>query len=173
MFSITMASTGAQPTSRSPTSVPNLSTFKLIADKGFVRQSELATNASLTIFDSIPTGTKVGRVRDFQLSAQLDVPLPDISQLGKGTLTFSGLYLNLLEPPLGIPIMVNGQTVSTKGHIELGQPKVTFPVKKGSGVKVPLSITYASRTELNREKDVRGNIGITFDLDSIFAGLKQ
>ncbi len=171
------SSTSAQTLGPNPAVVPNLSTFKLIAEKGFQGQilgkSEFTSNVSVTLFDSIPAGSKVGRVRDLQASLQLDVQLPEIQQLGKGTLTFSGLYMNLLEQPLGMPIMVNGQVVNTKGDIELGQAKLTFPVKKGSGVNIPLSFTYASRTELNKEHDIRGNIGVTFDLDSIFAGLKQ
>lgn len=56
--------------------------------------------------------------------------------------------------------------------MEIGQAKITFPVK-GSGVKIPLSVTWANRTELIKEKEVRGNIGITFDLDTIVSKLKQ
>jgi hypothetical protein len=32
-------------------------------------------------------------------------------------------------------------------------------------VKIPLSISYANRTELLKEKSIRGHIGMTFDLD--------
>jgi hypothetical protein len=60
----------------------------------------------------------------------------------------------------------------TKGDIAVGQLKLTIPVK-GSGMKIPISVTFANRDELNMEKSfVRGNFGITFDLDSIFARLK-
>ncbi len=40
---------------------------------------------------------------------------------------------------------------------------------KGSGVKVPVSFTLANRTELIKEKEVRGTIGVTFDFDSLFS----
>ena len=50
------------------------------------------------------------------------------------------------------------------GWINVVQAKLTVPVK-GSGVKIPLSISYANRTELLNEKDVRGHIGVTFDMD--------
>jgi len=43
-----------------------------------------------------------------------------------------------------------------------------YPVKK-SRVKIPISFTYASHTELIEEKDVRGNIGITLDFDTLFS----
>ena len=53
----------------------------------------------------------------------------------------------------------------------IGQFKFTIPVK-GSGVKIPLSVTFSNRTEFIKESKVRGNVGITFDLDTIFSKLK-
>jgi len=43
---------------------------------------------------------------------------------------------------------------------------------KDSGLKIPFSLTFANRTELVREKEVRANFGFTFDLDTIFAKFK-
>jgi hypothetical protein len=65
-------------------------------------------------------------------------------------------------------VIINTKPVSTKGNIGLGQAKLTIPVK-GSGVQIPISLTWSNRTELILENDVRGNIGITFDLDKLFA----
>ena len=55
-----------------------------------------------------------------------------------------------------------------KGHIGLFQAKLTIPMK-GSGVKIPISFTVANRTEVIKETDVRANIGISLDLDSLVA----
>jgi hypothetical protein len=106
------------------------------------------------------------------LSGQVDIPLREIQNIGVPTLTFSGLFLALRQQPLGTPVQVSGVNVDLKGNIGLAQAKVSFPVKKGSGVNVPLSFTYASRTELNKEHDVRGNVGMTLHLDTVFANLK-
>ena len=57
------------------------------------------------------------------------------------------------------------------GDIGLGQVKLTIPIK-GTGVKIPLSITFSNRTEAIMEKEVRGNFGITFDLDTLFSKFK-
>jgi len=57
---------------------------------------------------------------------------------------------------------------NTKGTIAVGQFKLTVPVK-GAGVKVPLSVTFANRTDLIKERVVRANVGLTYDLDTIFA----
>ena len=58
------------------------------------------------------------------------------------------------------------------GDIYIGQARVTIPVGK-SGVKVPLSLSIANRTELLDEKDVRGHIGFTFSFDAIASMVRK
>jgi hypothetical protein len=142
--------------------------FNLISELYFVAGSQFTLNASTTIFNSLPAASKVGRVRDYSISGQFDIPLPEIANVGKPTLSFSGMYLHLLEEPLGEQVKVNGVAVSRTGGIDFFQSKLTVPVK-GSGVKIPISFTVANRTELIKEKEVRGTIGVTFDLDSLFS----
>ena len=60
---------------------------------------------------------------------------------------------------------------NTKGDLAFGQVKLTIPVK-GTGFKIPFSLTFANRTELIKEREVRGNFGFTFDLDTLFAKFK-
>ena len=148
--------------------VPDLSNVNLIAGFYFVANSQLTVNASTTFFNSRPSGSTVGIVRDYRLSAQLDIPLPEIAKLGAPTLTFSGLFLSLRAEPLGQQVLVNGVAVTRTGNIGLMQAKVSIPIK-GSGVKIPISLTVSNRSELVKEKDVRGSIGVTLDLDSIFS----
>jgi hypothetical protein len=162
------------PTSTTTLSVasplPNLSTFNLILNANLVAGSQLSVNGIATIFNSLPPGSKGGSMRDVEVTAQVDIPLPQISQsVGKPTLTFSGVYMDLINQPLGQQILVNGVPESRTGNIGLFQTKFTIPAGKGSGVKIPLSFTYANRTELIKESEVRGAIGVTFDLDSIFS----
>jgi len=64
-----------------------------------------------------------------------------------------------------------GTAVAPKGHLILGQAKLTLPLKNGA--RIPLSVTVANRTELIEEKDVRANFGVTFDLDAIVAAFKS
>ena len=168
---MSMASAGASPATPGA-KLPDLSNFKLILAGGTVGGTTLTANASLTLFNSNPQAPAKGRIRDFQLSGQADIPLREIQSIGVPTLTFSGLFLSLRKQPLGMPVQVNGVNVNLKGNIGFAQAKISFPVKKGSGVNVPLSVTYASRTELNKEHDIRGSIGMTLDLDSIFAAVK-
>jgi hypothetical protein len=145
------------------------SNFNLIGEfSPFQGRADLTTNASFSIFDKKPTGPNGKTARDFQLSGQLDVPLGDIAKTGPFVFTMSGKYQHLFSD-----ITTTGTTPTTakKGNIGIGQFKFTIPVK-GSGVKIPLSVTFSNRSELVKESRVRGNIGITFDLDSIFSKLK-
>jgi hypothetical protein len=144
------------------------SNFKLIAEGAFFRgRVDLAANASLTILNKIPAGMNLKRVQDVDLSGQLDVPLGEVEKVGSIVLSFAGKYKHMMQDTM----MANGMMADTKGDIGVGQVKLTIPVK-GSGVRIPISFTFANRTELIKEKIVRGNIGLTFDLDSIFARFK-
>jgi hypothetical protein len=144
------------------------SNFKLIAEGAFFHgHADLTANASLTILNKIPAGSKLDRVQDIDLSGQIDVPLGEVQKIGSLVLSFSGKYKHVMQDTM----MANGMMADTKGDTGVGQVKLTIPVK-GSGVKIPISFTFANRTDLVKEKFVRGNIGITFDLDSIFARFK-
>jgi hypothetical protein len=48
------------------------------------------------------------------------------------------------------------------------QTKLEFPAAN-NGVRIPLSLTVSNRTELIKESEVRGQIGVSFNLDSLFA----
>jgi len=161
----TTTSAGAVTT---PASIPNLSNFNIISGLYFVAGGQFTLNAGTTIFNSLPAAGKIGRVRDYRVSGQFDVPLPEITNVGKPTLSFSGMYLHLLEEPLGEQVKVNDVAVSRTGGIAFFQSKLTLSVK-GSGVKIPVSLTVANRTELIKEKEVRGTVGVTFDFDSLFS----
>jgi hypothetical protein len=147
---------------------PDLSNLRLIAETGFGGRVDLTANASLTLFNRRPNVMSAGRVRDFQLAGQIDVRLGEVRDAGIVVLSFAGRYERLLKDassPMGDVI------TGTKGDIAFGQMKLTIPVK-GSGVRIPISVTFANRDELNKESFVRGNFGVTFDLDSIFARFK-
>jgi hypothetical protein len=155
-------------------SIPDLSTLTLVLERGFkgVNAPELTLNAESTWFNSSVAGNPgAGRLRDYRASGQLDVPLKTIQNVGQPTLSFAGQFLALVEEPLGQKVMLNGVTIDRRGNIGVFQTKLSIPVKD-SGLKIPISFTYASRTELIKENDVRGNVGITLDLDSLFSKAK-
>jgi hypothetical protein len=59
----------------------------------------------------------------------------------------------------------------TKGDIAVGQFGLNIPIKS-LGIKFPVSFTFANRTELVNEREVRGNFGFTFNWDTLLSKLK-
>jgi hypothetical protein len=145
--------------------LPSLSNIRFIAEKGAYNGSlDLTANASLTFLNSSIPGTNTNRLRDFRFAGQLDVPLGNVVTTGKFFLSFAGLYQRLLDDET----LSNGTVMTQKGDIATGQVKLSIPIR-GTAFKIPLSFSFANRTELIKEKHVKGSFGVTFDLDSIFA----
>lgn len=139
------------------------SNFKFIAETGlFKGKGDLTYNGSFTLFNANP-GPGMKRLRDFDNSLRLDIPLGDVRKVGNFVLTFAGQYKRLTENEM--PGMDN------EGDIASGQLLFTVPIK-GTGFKIPFSVSFANRTEFVKEKEVRGNFGFTLDLDALFAKLK-
>jgi hypothetical protein len=145
---------------------PDLSNFRFIAETGvFGGKADLTANASLTFFNSRPAAG-AGRVRDFQFAGQLDVPFK-VTNVGSFVFSFAGKYERVLENATAL----DGTLLpGTKGDIAAGQFKLEVPFI--GGIRLPLSVTFANRTELVREREVRGNFGFTFDMDKILARFK-
>jgi len=58
------------------------------------------------------------------------------------------------------------------GDIYLAQARLVV-TPSGSSVTVPFSVTYSNRTELIDKPTFRGQIGISYNFDALFAGLKN
>jgi hypothetical protein len=145
---------------------PSISDFKLIAEGNAGNKVDLTANLSFAILNQIPlVDTNANRLQDVQVSGEVDVRAGDVVHIGSVVLGLSGMYERQLNNTI---TAVGVLAPNTKGDFALGQFKIIIPVK-GSGVKIPISFSVANRTDLIKETDVRGNFGITFDLDSIFA----
>jgi hypothetical protein len=98
--------------------------------------------------------------------------LRDIANYGAPALTFAALYVYLHQEPLGLGLVAfNDAQVNEPGHIGVFQTKLELPTANNA-IRIPLSFTYSNRTELIRETDVRGQIGISFNLDALFVEKK-
>jgi hypothetical protein len=144
----------------------DLSTWRLIAEGPMGGRVDFTANAALRT-------EGLGRLRDWQTAAQADIPLGKAARCcrnegaGNPVISFAALAQRLTKDT---EIVFAGSRLDVeKGVIAIAQAKLTIPVK-GSGVKIPLSISFANRTELIREKEVRANVGITFDFDALIAG---
>jgi hypothetical protein len=141
---------------------PDLSNINFIAATGMGARIDLTANGSFTFYNkqplaATPGGLRPGRVRDFQFAGQVAIPF----KVGDGQFDFwfSGRYERLMENASTLA----GTTIpGTKGDIAVGQIGLNIPIKS-LGIKFPVSVTFANRTELIKEKEVRGNIGFTFN----------
>lgn len=150
-------------TNERPTTGPTLSNTRFIAQVG--GGVDLTGNASVTWFNGTPPAG-ADRVRDLQAALQVDVPLTRYSELGTFVLAFAVRYERLQTDPAAV--LAGAQE---GGNVGIGQIKLVIPIK-GSGVRIPISVTFANRTELIREKVIRGNVGLSYDLDSLFARVR-
>ena len=148
------------------TLAPDLSTARLIWVRPFLGASDMTVNGSVSFFNSEAPGMP-GLVRDWQVGGKLDFPLNGTFGFSRAQLTVAALYMRLRQSPLGVPAIVNDVPVDLAGHIRLVQARLRIPVSD-SGFSVPVSFTYANRTELvTGEAQVRGNIGLTLDVDKL------
>ena len=152
---------------------PNLHTARLIFAQGIGdKRLDLIANMSASWFDEVRAGMP-DSFRDFRAGAQLTVRLREVPSYGAPSLNFGFLYTYLHQQPLGLGIVAfNEAQIKEKGHIGLFQAKLEFPVGKNA-VRIPISFTASNRTELIKESEVRGQIGISFNLDQLFAQQPQ
>ena len=150
---------------------PDTSNFNFIAATGSGARVDLTANGSFTFFNKLPvpltpTSPRVGRMRDFQFAGQIEVPF----KVGDGQFDFwfSGRYERLLSDA---STLLGSIVPGTKGDIAVGQFGLNIPIK-GLGIKFPISFTFANRTELVKEKEIRGNFGFTFNWDTLWSKLK-
>ncbi len=163
------------------TDLPHTSTLRFIAEGQWGPRVDLTANAAFTFQHERPEASPLpadvtGR-RDVQVGGQMDVPL---GSLQKRLSTGSGIgapvvAVAFLSQKLTgrAAVAFAGSTFAVEpGWIHALQAKVSVPVK-GSGLKIPLSVTYSNRTELLKEKNVRGQIGITFDMDVLASVVRR
>ena len=144
-----------------PLNEPRTSDIRFVAEGPFF-SGALVANAAVNLFDTIPIGAE--RIRHLEGSLQWDLPLKYRTEQGAVVLTLAGRVQRLQS---GVVIQ-NALLPDTKGTIGVFQLKVTVPIAEG-GLQIPISITWANRSELIKEKFVRGQVGMTFDLDSLIA----
>jgi hypothetical protein len=160
-----------------PGELPHYSDFRYIYSHQPPKSAAVMTfNAAASLYDQTPADSS--RWRDLQFAGQVDRRLGNPSDARGMILTVGAYYQWMIDDALisiedtstlpGTTIPLPEKAVpllKTKGHIAAAQAKLIF--KLGEAVKVPLSVTWASRKELIDESEVRGQIGFSFDLDQL------
>lgn len=169
-----------------PAGMATTSQFRLIGDLPLTAETKLVVNGAITVYHSLPEAIdqRVERIRDARFGVQLDHGLGDVSILGPAVASVALYYqkqntASVLEIDPGNPlpnVMFVGlpddvtHVFTRTGDIWLAQAKLSL-VPPNKSVKIPLAITYSNRTELVDKPAWSAQIGLTYDFDSLFAGL--
>lgn len=170
-----------------PAGQPVTTNLRLVADIPVAARTKLVLNGGVTLYDDPKSiaAAGVARLRDAQVAAELDQSLGESAITGPLVFSLAGYYqyqhspavLNV-DPTNPVPgvafvgLSPNASTVfTTTGNIVLGQAKLTF-TPPSSGIKIPVSVTFANRSELIDKAFWRAQVGVTYDLDSLFAAFK-
>lgn len=142
------------------------SNLNLIYSTGIAEgKASLTFNGAATMFNARPAaGMK--RLRDFDFSGQLDLPLGDPRGFGQFDLSFAGRYRRLVDDEI-----VDGILLNARGDIGTFNLKLDIPIRD-LGMRFPVSFTYSNRTEFDLKRQLRANFGFTFDPDFLYNLLK-
>lgn len=157
--------------------LPDLYTSTLVWEHalGAARRTDLVVNGAVALYRERPAAG-ARQLKSVDVAVALEHPLGNVALLGQATVSVAARYSRLPDdtvaaaPSGDASVPAHAVGTALKGNIGVFQIKLTVPMK-GSGIKVPLSITASNRSELIREKDVRANFGVTFDLDALVGGL--
>jgi hypothetical protein len=170
-----------------PASAPSASVIRGIFQTKLPHLT-LTLNGALSFYNSNQNSVPgAGRLRDLQFAGECDhdfnLKIPFTSNVG-ATISGAGYFQYQSSPAIlnvtpGTPVdgvtftglpSTASQIYAQKGNIGIGQVKLT--IGSGSSVTVPLSVTYSNRTELITKPSWKGQIGVSYDLDSLFSNVK-
>ncbi|MEK6321252.1 MAG: hypothetical protein AABN33_06160 [Acidobacteriota bacterium] len=139
------------------------SEFAFLHEQATLRPLKLVANGWVSIYSNPDRTMNQQQVRDYgaALSFQGEANSPFLTEtpdLSKMTFAFTGRYQRTKE---------NEGVAGKKADIAIAQFRMEIPIRMG--LSIPLSVTYANATELIKEKHVRGNFGLTLDVDKLFA----
>ncbi len=162
-----------------PVDQPNTHNLRLVfAFNPFRGKGLFSANLAGTFYNDVPIGSKYGRFRDFQVAAQLDRPLGNVFT-HPAVFTIAGYVQYQFDPSvinINSGLLIPGTNITLPGDAQallgqsgtLGVAQAKITLKMGdSGWTIPIGISWANRTELLNATDVRGHVGITYDLDAL------
>jgi hypothetical protein len=171
-----------------PASQTSNSVIRLVATPS-LKKLNVTLNGAVSWYNGNPSTTVPGArvLRDYQFAGEISHTFGSASNssttlLGQSTVSAAYYYqyqtapsiLNVspTQPVSGVtftnlPSTAN-QVFAQRGVINLVQGKFTFIPGKG-GFNIPIAVTWSNRNELVTQPIWRTQIGISYDLDSLFS----
>jgi hypothetical protein len=169
-----------------PASQPTNSTIRLIYGQAIASGFTYTINAAASFYNSAPSSTipDAGSLRDLQFAAEGTYNFGKLKRsfLGNSTASLAYYYQDQTSPAIlnvtpgqpvtgaiftGLPSTAT-QIYAQKGMINVAQGKFTLRPAR-SNISLPISATWSNRTELVTQPVWRGQIGISYDFDSLFS----
>jgi hypothetical protein len=146
--------------------------------RSFLSGAQLTGNFNASVYATLPPGAVYGRLRDLQMSGEFSKPFGGTLKEPRGTLSAAGYgqyqydptVLNItagnLAPGTDIPLPANAQLLFGKsGWLGVVQGKLVINLKQG--LNIPVAIKWSNKTDLIQANDVRGQIGLSYDLSAL------
>jgi hypothetical protein len=130
--------------------------FKLLYDQ-HVAPLDVVMNAGFSTYNTPNPALHQERIREYhgnlELGGKAKNPFP-VTDRDLGKVTYS--------------ISAQLERFEEKGtNIAVANFRLELPI--AAAVSIPLSVSYANKTELLNEKEIKGHFGLTFDLDKLYA----
>jgi hypothetical protein len=148
---------------------PRLHTLKVAwayspkSDPGLPNPGTISVNGGLDYYhDAQPTGIglNTSHWKDAQVAVQFDRPL---GPAGSAAIFSASFYYQYQMNPNTFVVPAAGLTlVSQAGSIAVAQATLTIRMAS-SGLRIPIGVSWANRTELEPGNKFIGHIGFTFD----------
>lgn len=162
-----------------PLSQPDTHDFKIIY--GYAPGSVsgmLSLNGAFSIYDTLPTAAKYGRLHYGQVSGEYDRSFTVGGNPNLLALSLAGYWQyqphpSILNIPAGtvapgttIPIPNGTQEfVGTAGSLWVTQAKITL--KQKGGINIPIGVKWSNKSDLLSGNKVGAQIGISYDFSSL------
>lgn len=125
------------------------------------------TNAGIGFILPPLGGLTDSNPQTLEVAGQVDIPFGAAKGIGRFVLTGNYKFIHMFNDP--VDLASGTPKPDLKGDTDVVQLKLTIPTN-GTGLKIPVSLTWANRSELIKEEHVlRANVGVTYDLDSLLA----
>jgi hypothetical protein len=130
----------------------------LVMDIGVLNRWNLTFNGMFNLTDNKPTKNSTGGT----FGTELQIPLNGIERVGD-------------RVPWTFSFGASGRWMTGESPRYQGQAKLTIPFPRMPGVELPISVSFANRSELlkGKESKVIGHIGLTFDLAKLLTAFKN
>jgi len=168
----------AQYVFNKPVGMPETHDFRFVGNGNVSRNagSTWTANGAFSLYGSVPTGAQYGRLKDAQMSGELDKSLgagsssPSFSLAGYGQYQSKPSVLSITSSsvPSSVTLPANAQVFlsGTQGWLGVVQAKITIHV---GGAQIPVAAKWSNKTDLLDKSKLGGQFGVSYD----FSQLKQ